>query len=168
MENSQTLFIGRVPDGQEEEVPSKLRWTSTTISSFGWSGTCRTESGTQTLFVKVVEPSTSGCNELHVCYEHENWRKHQLCGFLDNGTLYSSYGSFVQGDLSRWKEKGDVCGVVITKNHQLSLLIAKFYVNGVEQCQFLFPKNKTQKKKIILSTRVHPNGKLISVVEKKQ
>lgn len=95
----------------------------------------------------------------HICKD-KNWRKHQLFGYLDNGTLYSTYGTFHKKGLKKWGKEGDICGVTLDRS--VNPMKATFYVGREEQCTVELPED-VDGTKIVLSVRVHPDGAVESI-----
>lgn len=148
-----------VSNFEGQDAVDQFKWSKYEIKSSGWSGTCIASNSLNYLFIQVESPPNKWCNEIHIS-QGFNWRKDQVFGYLDDGKLYSKYGTLYKDNLSKWNNKGDTCGVILHNNNSK----ISFYVN--DKCQIsidLGNLTKQQRDKLILTARVHPYGHLKSI-----
>lgn len=152
---STTHFVSTV----EVSSTVKFRWSSSEIDSKGWSGSVLVNEGARSLFLEQIRPPTEWSNEIHVLWPG-NWRQTQVAAYLDDGTVYSSYGKRVSATQRTWRTPQSIAGVVVVLDEKSNAATINFY-HGKEKTLVatLVVKGDSQPVcNLRLEVRAHPNG----------
>jgi hypothetical protein len=125
-------------------------WNNTTATSLGGCATVYSQRQSTSLFIKVVKTCQYHNLELIVTAQ-EDWRKHQIAGYIYNGTVYSSYGKY-EGTSTTWNKPGDLCGVVVDYAKKSGMFNC-----GGSYVHFSLP-NDVKQGELLLGVRVHQYG----------
>lgn len=96
------------------DIRGDIQWSRLRCDSHGGTGMFYAKPGSRSLHVRIIRPCSKHHVQLIVTAQRD-WRKHQLCAMLDNGSFHGKYGEWEFNCNKPWNEGRPRCPVAAVK-----------------------------------------------------